>query len=61
MKVVESPHRTSLHPQKDMHHNSQGMTENHPENVVTGHPRMDKSVIMSSSGCQTYESYMHEK
>jgi hypothetical protein len=59
MKVAESPHTTSLHPQKDMHHKSQGMTENHPENVAM--VILNKSVIMSSSGFQTYESYMHEK
>jgi hypothetical protein len=43
-----------------MHHNSQGMTKNHPEYVVTGHPRMDgnKSVTMSSSGFQIFESYV---
>ena len=41
MKVAESPHRTSIHPKKDLDHNSEGMTENYPENVATGHPRMD--------------------
>jgi hypothetical protein len=37
-KVAKSPHTTILHPQKDMDHKSQGMTENHPKNVATGHP-----------------------
>jgi hypothetical protein len=40
MKVAEIPHRTSLHRQKDLHHNSHGMTENHPKNIATGHPRI---------------------
>jgi hypothetical protein len=38
MKVAENPHRISLHPQKDMHHKSQGMTGNHPKNDATDHP-----------------------
>jgi hypothetical protein len=62
MKVVESPHRTIMHPQKDLHHNSQRMTENHPENVATWSSLngWNKYVTISSSGCQTFESYTHE-
>jgi hypothetical protein len=37
-KVAENPHTTSLHPQKNMHQKSQGMTKNHPKNVATSHP-----------------------
>jgi hypothetical protein len=51
----ENPHRINLH------HNYQGMAENHPENVDKSSSNgWNKSVIISSSGCQTYESYTHE-
>jgi hypothetical protein len=37
-KVVENLHNlTNLSAQKDMHHKSQGMTENHQEYIVTSH------------------------
>jgi hypothetical protein len=41
--VVENFHRTKFHPQKDMHHNSQGMTENHPDCATKNHPGMDRT------------------
>jgi hypothetical protein len=47
MKLVESPHRTSFHPQKDLHHNSQGMTENYLENVTSVHSRTNRTNLKS--------------
>jgi hypothetical protein len=41
MKVAKTPHTTSLHPQKYMHHKSQGMTKNHTENDATSHPQIN--------------------
>jgi hypothetical protein len=42
MKVVGNFHETNMNPQKDMHHNSQGMIEIHLEYIATSHPQMDE-------------------